>query len=1142
HGVSYNLGGKVITIACPTDVYMYDESGSLVVSIENNIVTQCSGMISASSINDVKIITVPLNQNYIIKVDATNNGSMSYSISEYDASYQNIRTISYKDISIIHGTSYNGLINNELETNPDSYNLISSDSEIISNYDNIAKELKVPVSSLKIDTMKDSLSVGESVVLSKVILPENASVNSVVWTSSNSEIATVSEKGIVTAIAEGTAIITASSLYGGIQDSIAFTITSYKDMIYITEQPKNGKYMKGDRAEPISVKSSIQDDNDIMYQWYVSSNSDMSEKVVIDGATTFKYIPSTQEVGILYYCVELTYGNERIVSNIIEIEVIEKSAVYSGTCGDNIQWVLTEDNQLCLYGFGSMKKYVAEENVPWHEHISIISSVRISEGITNITEYAFANLINLQTVYFEGNAPEIGENSFRGCKNIVAYIPITDITWTEEIKKSYGADNIEWKMDVQVSDKEYGDVISDDVPEDGIIPDGLWAAGIIDTTYTGSAITQSFRLYDSTKRLKEKTDYTVSYKNNKVAYTYTDEDYTSFEKTLADTGKRTKTGTFDPARAPQVIIKMKGNYAGTRIIYFRILAADITGDAFSTDDLTATFAGKKQTPAPVLTWNGKSLKYGTDFYIPEYDSAKSNKDAFTQSGTYDLTITGKKNFTGKIPVTFTISESSKQIAMHKVSVKGIKSQLWTGTSIEPSGFIVSYKKDVLSETNGDYMVSFGENTAVGIGTVILTGTGTDGDGDGYSYIGTKTVSFKITGTAMNKVTVGGIAKNYTYTGESIEPDAVLTYQANKNASPVTLTEGIHYTVDYQKNTDKGTATVIFTGLADGGYTGTKKQTFKIVSSGIEDRKEGTATVENISVSFKDASNVQNGVYIAPYMKGGATPQVTVTSGSRTLVSGKDYTVSYLNNKKPALSTDVKSPTVVVKGKGNYTGSKQVPFSIAAKALTNENGIKVVAADKTVSTKKNGYRQNFKIYDSDGKALSTGDYEKGTATYTLIQTENADGTFTDKNELLDKDSIVPAGSVIQITVQGKGIYAGGSASGTYRILNSGYDISKATIQISNQPYTGNPVRITEQEQFKESKVYVKIGKEKRALILGQDIEVVPDSYVRNINKGTAKVTFRGINGFGGTKTVSYKIGVRSVADFWKGIFNRITKGS
>ena len=83
-------------------------------------------------------------------------------------------------------------------------------------------------------------------------------------------------------------------------------------------------------------------------------------------------------------------------------------------------------------------------------------------------------------------------------------------------------------------------------------------------------------------------------------------------------------------------------------------------------------------------------------------------------------------------------------------------------------------------------------------------------------------------------------------------------------------------------------------------------------------------------------------------------------------------------------------------------------------------------------------------------------------------------------------------------------------------------------------------ITDQSQFKPSKVYIKIGKETKTLTLGEDIEVVPDSYVKNVNKGTAKVTFRGINDFGGTKTVSYKIGARSITDFWRGIFSKITE--
>lgn len=700
---------------------------------------------------------------------------------------------------------------------------------------------------------------------------------------------------------------------------------------------------------------------------------------------------------------------------------------------------------------------------------------------------------------------------------------------------------LEARWEIDESQKK-GDVLPEDIPSDGIIPAGIWSAGVADKTYTAGAIKQSFRVYDGTKLLREKVDYTISYKNNKNVYSYLDEDYIAFEENLKNTGRKVKTGTFDPAKAPQVTIKMKGNYLGSKTIYFKIEPADISADEFEIADLTVTYTGKKQTPQPTLTWNGKKLKYGTDFYIPEYDNAKNDKKAFTepQGEPYKLTVTGKKNFAGEIPITLTISNGKKQIAMSKVTVKGITNQKWNGEQITQSGFKVSYGKDVLTEENGDYTISWGANKEVGKGTVTFTGTGQDTDGDGFSYIGTKTVTFKITGITMSKVSVSGVEKSYPFTGTAIEPVASLSYKANKNADSVPLTEGTHYTVDYQRNVDKGTATIIFKGLESCGYTGTKKCTFKITAAGISDLTDGNVATEQIKITFKDAENVQDGVYIAPHMKGGAKPEVIVTSGGMTLEPNKDYSISYSNNKKPALSTDKNAPSLTVKGKGNFTGSKKIYFTIAPKALTNENRINVVVNDKIVSNKQNGYRQNFKVYDSDGKVLGSADYDAGKAVYTLIETQNEDGTVKQENRILDKKSTVPANSTIRITIPGKGNYAGGETYATYRILENSHDISKATILIQNQNYSGNPVLITEQSQFKTGEVYIKIGKETRELILGKDIQVVPESYVNNVNKGTAKVTFRGINDFGGIKTVSYKIGVRSVEEFWKDIQDRMVK--
>lgn len=55
--------------------------------------------------------------------------------------------------------------------------------------------------------------------------------------------------------------------------------------------------------------------------------------------------------------------------------------------------------------------------------------------------------------------------------------------------------------------------------------------------------------------------------------------------------------------------------------------------------------------------------------------------------------------------------------------------------------------------------------------MIFTGTGIDSgkDFDDYSFIGSKRVSFKIKGIPMGKVKVENLLKDYTYTGEEIQP-------------------------------------------------------------------------------------------------------------------------------------------------------------------------------------------------------------------------------------------------------------------------------------------------------------------------------------------------------------------------------------
>ncbi len=108
--------------------------------------------------------------------------------------------------------------------------------------------------------------------------------------------------------------------------------------------------------------------------------------------------------------------------------------------------------------------------------------------------------------------------------------------------------------------------------------------------------------------------------------------------------------------------------------------------------------------------------------------------------------------------------------------------------------------------------------------------------------------------------------------------------------------------------------------------------------------EGTATISatvggksaecNITVK-KDLSSlwikpIPDQAYTGKLVK----PSVEIYLGKNKLTLGTDYTVSYKNNKKEGNPASVNSkgksiaPTVIIKGKGNFTGTRNVTFTIS----------------------------------------------------------------------------------------------------------------------------------------------------------------------------------------------------------------------
>ena len=72
------------------------------------------------------------------------------------------------------------------------------------------KEGVIPVTDITLDNASLTLIVGENATLNATVLPENATDKTVTWTSSNKNVATVSD-GVVTAVKAGTSTITAKA-------------------------------------------------------------------------------------------------------------------------------------------------------------------------------------------------------------------------------------------------------------------------------------------------------------------------------------------------------------------------------------------------------------------------------------------------------------------------------------------------------------------------------------------------------------------------------------------------------------------------------------------------------------------------------------------------------------------------------------------------------------------------------------------------------------------------------------------------------------------------------------------------------------------------------------------------------------------
>lgn len=467
-----------------------------------------------------------------------------------------------------------------------------------------------------------------------------------------------------------------------------------------------------------------------------------------------------------------------------------------------------------------------------------------------------------------------------------------------------------------------------------------------------------------------------------------------------------------------VIIKGKGSYSGTVKRSFTIKPAIIYKQCTFYKIASQYYTGSQIKPVPKIKNGTTTLKNGTDFTLTYQNNV--NK------GTAKVYIKGKGNYSGSCSLTFSIT--ARPVSTLKITVP---SATYNGKAQKPA---VTVKYNNYKFKNGtDYTLSYKNNTKIGTATVTVKGKG--------KLSGTKSVTFKINAKPIKNAVIT-YNNSLTYNGSTLSPAVTVKY------GNATLKKNTDYTVAYSNNVNAGTGTITITGK--GIYGGSVKKTF---------------TIKKLGISATAVSGTGNKVYTGSAIK----PVPAVKAGGRTLKNGTDFNVSYKNNTEPGTAT------LIVNGKGNYSGSVSKTFKITARAI---NDVEVTVPD-TVFTGEQ-VRPDVVVSYGSYQFISDSDY-------TLSFKDNVNiGTAS-------------------VVVTGKN-HLSGSRTVTFPIEKA--DISSTEIAVKNATFTGSAIK---------SDVDVRLGN----VTLKEGTHYTL-SYKNNVNAGTAQVTISGKGSLEGAVTMSFTI--------------------
>ncbi|MBR2769569.1 MAG: Ig-like domain-containing protein, partial [Solobacterium sp.] len=826
----------------------------------------------------------------------------------------------------------------------------------------------VVVTKITVTPAKTSIVQGTTTTLTVKIEPEgSAKVSDLIFSSSDQGIATVNSSLVVTGVYPGTATITAATQDGSVKGTCNITVTeiALKSIsIYAAQDVllPDGTTTLTAKYEPANAT----------YQGvtWSSLNPDIATvdnlgkvKAVKPGQATIKAvsvrysdISATKIIQVMKPVEKVSiqpYTQKIEPGNVIALKaVIEPSDAYDQT----LVWTSSDTNIATVTSTGSVKA-VKEGTVTITATSKADNTKKGSITLTISQKSIGAVVLNENDIeLFTGNSMQLiariePEDSgtavieWQSKNNAVATVDqngiVTGVKAGETIISAGVRNGPSAECIVTVRSNELTAEIL--YPEE----DKFFY-------YTGEAIKPSVAVIDSGRRLVEKTDYTLSYSNNKLV----------------------GTGT--------VSIKMKGSYSGTKTLHFEIRKVNLDesnkGILVDLPDLKFN-NGKTLKPKITVYWNGKKLSDKNDY------SVTYSLSTVAAIGEYTATIAGKGNYSGSRTIPFSVEASPAKAtttALSKTTAVFTKQVTYDGSlkTLEDAGFVLKNGTTVLRE-NVDYFIvtsTYAANVNAGSASVTVQGIG--------AYSGVKKLKYTILADtkSVTKDKCKVVAPSY------VGGTAQVPY-AKGGAVPEVVIEGLRagsdYKVSYKNNkaVGKASATVTFQGNYKG--TLTYEIPFQIVKQNIA----------NVTVYAKDiTASTKNGNFAIK-------PTVTDLDG-KALGSGKDYDKNFVYtlcdangnkirelNPKTEYVSENAYVRITIKAIGtNYSGTAYAMFhviaaghdiskaSVTIKQPQHYTGMPVCLKESDITVTLNGKKL---VLGKDYKILSyTNNIKTGTAKVTL----------------------------------------------------------------------------------------------------------------------------------------------------------------